>query len=443
MKENKNFPLWQKILSVVLSLVILFAVFAAGWLVRSCAVSDNISSYKWARDLIDNYYYGDIDEEALSNVSLKALTSMLDPYSEYYTAEEYEALIRENSGEHSGVGIMYNFIDGKGAVLISVVGNSPAYRAGLRKGDCLTGAKLENGDRVEFTTSAIMSSFIDKCAKDEKFTLYTEDGGEFVLAKEVYSSSYVYMCTNSTAWTTVSSEDGNVSLIESYSDKLEFLPENAAYINLYQFYGNAGNEFGKLMGKFNEYGCTSLILDLRNNGGGYVSVMQDLAGYFVDSSSDMNVAMTAKYKNGNMDSYYCYSHTENLVPDGTEIYVLCNSGTASASEALIGVLVSYGLLDYQNIFISDFSEEYLSWAGTGLKTAQTYGKGIMQTTYVNYLTGEALKLTNAQIYWPNGKCIHGVGLTAKDGCTLVPAAWSATKNDEELQSVISIIESRV
>ncbi len=436
MKESKKFSLWRKISALVLTLTVLLSAFGAG-----CEV---FSSRAWAVDTIEKYYYyyDDIDKDALADASLEELSSLLDAYSEYYTAEEYEALVKENSGERSGVGITYNFIDGRGAYLISVVGNSPAYYAGLRKGDCLTGGKTDGGEVVEFTSSSAFSSFIEGCATDEKFTLYTEVGGEYRLAKENYTSSYVYMCTNSTAWYTVSDDKGNVSLIESVPDKLEYLPENAAYFSLFQFYGNAGSEFGKLMEKFNEYGCTSLILDLRNNGGGYVSVMQDIAGYFVDSSTSENVAMVAKYKDGSEETYNCYANTANLVPEGTEIYVLANSGTASASEALIGVLVSYGLLKYENIFISDFSEDYLSWAGTGVKTRRTYGKGIMQTTYVNYVTGEALKLTTAQIYWPNGKCIHGTGLTEEDGCTLVSADWTSTKADEELQTVISLINQR-
>ena len=66
----------------------------------------------------------------------------------------------------------------------------------------------------------------------------------------------------------------------------------------------------------------------------------------------------------------------------------------------------------------------------------------MQTTFRNLLTGEALKLTTARILWPNGKCIHDVALSAKDGCTPVPAAWSVTADDKELCDAVDIIKAR-
>ncbi len=65
----------------------------------------------------------------------------------------------------------------------------------------------------------------------------------------------------------------------------------------------------------------------------------------------------------------------------------------------------------------------------------------MQSTFVNKPTGEALKLTTAKIYWPNGKCIHGEGLTLADGCKSVKTPWVVTKGDTELQSVVQMIKS--
>ena len=66
----------------------------------------------------------------------------------------------------------------------------------------------------------------------------------------------------------------------------------------------------------------------------------------------------------------------------------------------------------------------------------------MQSTFVNRGTGEALTLTTARIGWPNGKCIHDVALSEKDGCTLSPAEWTATKNDDELRGIIEVINGR-
>lgn len=440
MKEQKT-ALWKKILAVIVAIFIAGAAFSAGWATRTYTLGDKLVSYNWALGIIkDNYYY-DFDSDAAAENTLYSLAAMLDDYSEYYSAEEYEALIRENSGERSGIGVSYSFVSGKGMLLVSVLGNSPAYHAGLKTGMYLVSGSTADGNAVAFKNSDGFASFINERETGEEFTLYCDDGEGYTLSKQFYMSSYVAMSTNSSSWSfATSGDESGLALYEDRQNVMGFLPDSAAYVSLSQFYGQAAAEFGVLMGKFNELGCDSLILDLRNNGGGYVTVMQDIAGYFVNDSSA--VAMTASYKSGKEEVYYCYSHKENLVPDGTKIYLLANSSTASASEALIGVLISYGLLDYENVFISDYSDEFIEWWGASAKTGRTYGKGIMQSTFVNPLTFEALKLTTAQIYWPNGKCIHGVGLTADDGCTLVGADWIVTYADEELQSVAEIIKQR-
>ncbi|MBD5632472.1 MAG: hypothetical protein HDP34_04515 [Clostridia bacterium] len=426
----------KKVIAVVVAVIIAGVAFAAGYLTRGLLNGGNVNSYKWVMDTIGKYYMGEFDEDEAKDASLKSIAGLLDPYSEYYTKEEYKQVQDDNSGSKSGIGITYNFLEGKGALIITVMGNSPAYKSGLRSGDLLTGGSSD-GSEVKFNTASDFNSFIDGFNTGERFTLKSEEN-TFELAKEHYTASYTFMATRNTCWEFTSSEDGGLGLVPG-KDVKSYLPEGTAYLKLTQFYGTAGAEFGKLIEKFNAESCTSLILDLRNNGGGYVSVMQDIAGYFTSAISDKkSVAMTAKYKDGRESVDYCEKHSGNqLVPEGTEIYVLANSGTASASEALIGVLVSYGLLKYENIFLSDFSEEYLKYMGEGAKTKRSYGKGIMQSTFTNFFTGEALKLTTAKIYWPNGKCIHDVGLTEADGCRLAPAQWAATKGDEELKYVVS------
>lgn len=426
--------------AAALVLTVLATVFAAG-----CFITDQLDSVKWTLKTIENnyYFYDDFNAEGAENLTPEEIAARLDIYSEYYTREEYEAVIRSNSGEKSGVGISYNFIEGKGAYLVTVTGSSPADAAGLTAGDLIVAGR-KNGAEVAFENSKKFTQFIDGCKTGEKFTLISSDGGEYELSREAFTASYTFYATNRTAWKFLATGDKNgLALVEDRDAARGYLPDGAAYVRLSQFYGSLAEEFGRLMSKFNAEKCTSLIIDLRNNGGGYVSAMQDIAGYFTSSlGSQSQVAMTAEYKNGKKELYNCYPHNENTVPADTDIYVLVNSGTASASEALIGVLVSYGLLDYPDIFISDFGEDYVKWAGNGVKNAQSYGKGIMQTTFTNSFTGEALKLTTAKIFWPNGKCIHDVALSAKDGCTLVPAQWTATKNDEELQKVVEIIKSR-
>lgn len=438
MKEKTSIV--QRIFAALFTLALVCTVVFTG-----CSLAEirREQSYRWALSVIDNFYIGEFDPSEASEETAAALAALLDDYSAYYTAEEYAALMKENSGERSGIGVSYSFVEGRGILIVQVIGNSPAWEAGIRKGEVFVGGRTGEGEELTFANSAGFSAFIEARATGEDFTLIGADGQTVTLAKAFYRSSYTAMATNDSSWVFRSSGDGSgLSLIENNDDKLTFLPERTAYVSLSQFYGTATQEFGALMGKFAERECTSLILDLRNNGGGYVSVMQGIAGYFTSGKEEGAIAMTAKPKTGAVDVYYCETPSENLVPDGTEIYVLANSGTASASEALIGVLISYDMLKYENIFLSDYSQEYLDWAGEGVKTGRSYGKGIMQSTFLNSVTGEALKLTTAEIFWANGKSIHGVGLTAEDGCTLVDADWVVTSGDEELQRVVQLIADR-
>lgn len=436
---NKSRKILKIFAAVAVALVIAAASFFAGYLTRKLTQDTKLSSYEWVLKTINENYYGEFDGDAAGELSLKALASKLDIYSEYYTAEEYAQLIKDNSGSKSGIGVTLNFMENKGAYIVSVMGNSPAYRAGIAAGDLITSGTVD-GKTTEFKTYADFSGFIDGRKTGEEFTLSTADDS-FELAREEYTASYTCMFTKNMEYGFKSAESGKLELFAVSNNDMSYLPEGTAYIRLSQFYGTAGAEFGALIKNFNANRCTSLILDLRNNGGGYVSVMQDIAGYFTSSLTEKTcVAMTAKYKNGKEEVYDCEKHSgDELVPKDTKVYVLANSGTASASEALIGVLISYDFLKYQNIFLSDLSQEYLDYVGAGAKTKQSYGKGIMQTTFVNFFTGEALKLTTAQIFWPNGISIHGVGLTPENGCRLSPAEWTATKGDTELQNILSQI----
>lgn len=408
---------------------ILGSVFALG--AAGCGAK---SSFDWVIDTIEkNYVGGDFDPSVCNTI--EDAVAQLDIYSAYYTREEYAQVISSNAGSKSGVGIAYSFVAGRGAVISTVVGNSPAWHAGIEAGDVIVAGK-RGEERVEFTTSAVMSDFIDGFGTGEQFTLVLEDR-EVTLSREEYRQSYVCMTTNKTAWEFRSAADGGLAPVEDATRKMSFLPDDTAYIKLSQFYGTAVEEFEILTQKFNAAECKSLILDLRGNGGGYVSVMQGISGCFENARG--KVAMTAQYKNGKVDDSFKATVNDEVISSDVTVYALANGGTASASEALLGVLISYDILKYENVFLSDYSDEYKDWyasLGGEVKSARSYGKGIMQSSFTHMMTGEVLKLTTAKIYWPNGKCIHDVGLTAADGCRLAPASWVVTKGDDELKWVV-------
>ena len=434
--------------TVFIAIAIAVLSFFAGFFVERCSADRTLSSYEWALKTIKEHYYFDEPDINYTQTSLKAIAEIyLDKYSEYYTKEEYEAILKSNSGSKSGIGISYSFVDGKGVFVSRVVGNSPAYECGLRQGDWIISGSREGGEEVVFTSLKSFQDIVNSVSDGVKLNLTSEDGKTYSVAKAEYTASYASLSTSATGWGFHDSADGGLALYEQTDLRLSYLPEGCAYLRLDQFYGTATNEFYSLIEKFNAMQCTSLILDLRSNGGGYVSVMQDIAGSFADGKS--NLAMLSRDKKGNEEKFYCkkVADKKRRVDKSVKVFVLANSGTASASEALIGAMYCYGALKYENIFLSQYTEEYTDWlvsTNQEVKNAQTYGKGIMQSHFTNNSTGEVLKLTTAKIFWPDKKTsIHDRGVTLADGCTPVTAEWEWTKGDKELQSAVAIIKSRI
>lgn len=397
--------------------------------VFSCYVQ---SSEDWARQTIEKHYYRfDGDYSSLSDLeglTIPEMVAKLDIYSAYYTYQEYNAVLSDAAGSKSGVGVSFSYIAGEGIVLYSVVGNSPAKKAGLKAGDVILSATAGD-ETVQFNKSDDFSSFITARATGEEFTLRLKGGAEFTLAKEEYTASYASMYTSDCVYEI--EYEGGARDVKRYDGGIPQLPEGTAYIYLSQFYGNAADEMGELFKVFKQEGCTSLILDLRDDGGGYVNVMAQIGGRFTSEIDSKAVAMKAVYKDGFEELTYCENYSTGVLPKGTPVYVMANNNTASAAEALIGVLVSYNILDYENIFLSEYS---------GMQ-AKSYGKGIMQSAFSHRITGEVLKLTVAGIYWQNDKTIHDKGLTVEDGCVAAPASDNIVNvgYDDELEPVIAKI----
>jgi len=409
-------------------------------------------SYDWVRAVIDEYYYKDLPDDCEYTGDLHAFVSQyLDAYSAYYTKEEYEAVYASNQGSKSGVGISYMYVDSgiygdeSGLVVERVIGNSPAYYSGLKAGEVIQFITC-GGEETRITYDGQFSEILSQIPDGESFT-FTTDKGEYTLAKAEYTASYCTMSTSDKSWNI--SYEGSTRTINETEGGIDCLPEGAAYLRLDQFYGNAGYEMAELISEFNAEGCTSLILDLRGNGGGYVALMQQMAAIFVtEREGHSDVAMYSVYKNGNKESFavnYTFMDGKNVenwtLGADVKVSVLADNGTASASEALIGVLMSAGVISSGDIYVSDLSENYLTRTKTTAKNCRTYGKGIMQSTYtrVDRLTGTlecALKLTTATIYWPDGEtCIHDKGITG----TSVYTDWDVTYGDTQLSDIVKLI----
>jgi carboxyl-terminal processing protease len=177
------------------------------------------------------------------------------------------------------------------------------------------------------------------------------------------------------------------------------LPNDTALISLSEFEGEVASQLTATLSYMEQKGRTKLILDLRDNGGGFMSTLCKVAEQLIYNGGNKTLIAYASGK-ADSDSFYIKSNKNNSFI--TEIALLANEGTASASECLIGAMAHYG---------ERFSLDNLVVEKNDDGVAKTYGKGIMQTTYV-FLDGSAIKLTTARIFWPDKTtCIHSKGIS--------------------------------
>lgn len=158
----------RRLVSLVLALVLLAAGFFIGWVVRYYAIDEDVRSFLWALDVTEEYYYpegfsrekvlSDAGEDATGAELLSALNKNLDPYSQYYSPEEYAAYVRAGEGQNHDYGISF-FVGDDSGTIASVSYNSPAYHAGVRQGMRIFSYFVRadatvSGPEIPFTTYA-------------------------------------------------------------------------------------------------------------------------------------------------------------------------------------------------------------------------------------------------------------------------------------------------
>ena len=400
----------KKILAVIGVIVFGVGMFFAGFFCRSYQDTD-LASLQFILEQYKKHYLEE-DENYLQIMA----DSLLDEYSKYYTAEEYETIKKSSQGVRAGVGITIAPLANGNAYVYNVLGNSPAEHAGIEIGGEIVGIKTDGKQDFESLNFKDLSSRLSQISADEKFSLKIAYDSEkvFDITKREYNETFVYYVDENSAYRFMDDAQNKLKLTEYESDLSEILPSDVAYIKYTSFsglsndlYGSA-KQFEMVMEKFEKDGRNKLILDLRGNGGGYMNIMQEVASHLIGTQGSNLCLSKAIYKDGSEERF---NLAKNKYSDYefTSIVFLADADTASASEALIGACLDY---DYFGVVKVVLSRSYLN----GEYVYKTYGKGIMQTTIPNadLAVGGAIKLTTAKIYWPiSNECIHDVGITKK------------------------------
>lgn len=307
---------------------------------------------------IKAYYYKEPDTDEMLDYAVQGMLSALgDPYTFYYDAKAWQEMWEEEEGEYTGIGvqILANYED-QTVKLTRVFRDTPAEKVGMRKNDILY--------RVE----------------DIEVTAETMQAAVNVMRGEVGGSVEVEVVRGEEHITF------NIVRDTIHTNNVDYamLADNVGYVILYQFSTDTlVSDFNTAMDALEAQGATSIILDLRDNPGGWVEDAVSVADRFLDRK--MVVYSKTRYSS-ETDKHYTKSGADEI-----PLVVLVNENSASSSEILTGALQ-----DYKRATV----------VGT-----QSFGKGIMQ--YVLGLSDNetGIQLTYCEYFTPNGNSVHGIGIT--------------------------------
>lgn len=368
---------------IIISL--LFVKLKAGS-VQDFSIGDGI--VKKANSLIyyiDKYYLYEYDEEEMENAIYDAVMSSLgDPYSAYYTEEEYEELKESSNGTYYGIGVVVQQDVETGYVKVVLpYENAPGAEAGIKAGDLITaigGKDICNMD-LDLAVKEIRG------AEGTTVTITINRNGE-VFDLEVERRK-----------------------VEIITVEYEMFDNNIGYISISQFDAITVSQVEAAIEDLNSQGMESLIMDVRDNPGGRLDAVNDILDNFINKG---DLIVYTKDKNGKRVDYKAEKNPTVDVPT----VVLINGNSASASEIFAGALQDYKLAHIM---------------GT-----QSFGKGIVQSI-IPLQDGSAFKLTVEDYYTPLGNNIHGIGITPDTVVELDMDAYLEDEKDTQLEAAIEYL----
>ncbi len=374
--KSKIKKIYPVVLTVIITALLTF-VLATVYYSSSMAKIDVVDSVLKAK------FFGNYDRDKAMEYAVKVYVASLDdPYTEYFTSDEYKEFYSQITGEFSGIGVTVQNEAEKDVILVvDVFEDSPAMEAGVQSGDIITKV---NG--VAYTGSQLTEA--TNFLKGQEGTPVNVT----ILKADTGTEEELQIVRRQLIAKTVDSEimDGNIG-----------------YISISQFGTSTAKEFVETLDKMIEVGISGLVVDLRNNTGGETSAVEAVSDCLLPKGA---VIYYTSDKAG--DKKYFTSKM-----DGTDIplAVLSNQYSASASEIFIGAIKD-------------------NKRGTIVGT-KSYGKGVVQEI-IPLSDGSAVKVTTERYYTPNGNFIHEKGIEPDVTVEL------AEGRDNQLEKAIEILKNQ-
>ena len=306
---------------------------------------------------IEKKYINEYDTATLNDMALKGYVAGLDDvYSTYYTKEEFEELNSQMEGEYKGIGIEVVIDNDNLITVVNVFENSPAHKANIIPGDKIVKVNETDVTGDNYDLALDMMRGVGEYGKSDTFFITVKRGEETIKSQ-------------------ITREKIDTQTVSS-----EMLEGNIGYISLSSFLEESDEEFIAHTDRLISQGAKSLIIDLRNNGGGILDTVLRISDYLMGEGTILTI------KNKGVAPNVFKSDKKRI---DLPMCVLINGNSASASEVLAGAL-------------KDNKE-------AALVGETSYGKGVVQTV-VDLSDGSGLKITTAKYYTPSGKCIDQKGI---------------------------------
>ena len=405
MEEKKRYKVYKIIMLAVIVAFVTFMITSigmyqllsdrgankAGILMKSsssdAALTTTLNRY---RNIIDKYYLGEVDEEKLKEGAIKGyIEGLEDPYTEYISKEEMKDYLEDTMGNFVGIGIyMVKNTEANKVQVLAPIKNSPAEKAGILPGDLIVAV-----DGVNYTGDDM--SVVSSKIKGEEGTTVTV---EILRGTETKTFE-------------LKRENIKVNPVEG-----KVLANQIGYIEFSSFDEGTAKDFKAKYEELQKQGIKSLIIDLRNNGGGIVDEALEIADYIADKGS---VLLYEVDKNNNEE----VKKSEHDPIISMPIVILTNENTASSSEILAGALKDLGKAKTCGV--------------------KTYGKGVIQQVFT-LGDGSGIKITSEKYLTPNKTEINKIGIEPDEKVELPDTVENVLlveeKEDTQLQKAIEMLK---
>ncbi|MEF8810414.1 MAG: S41 family peptidase [Bacteroidales bacterium] len=337
---------------ILLPLLIVFLIPKSG---SGQIFNDDMYKFGKALHFISSYYIDSVDRSHLVEKAVKEMISDLDPHTTYLTKEEVQAMNEPLQGNFEGIGIQFNIYKDT-IYVISPISGGPSEKVGIQAGDRIIKINGETVAGIEISTSGVRDRLLGE--KGTKVDVTVKRPGmekllHFTITRDeipIHSMDAAYMAD-----------------------------DNTGYIKLNRFAQTTNDEFTSAVKKLKKEGANSFILDLRDNGGGYLEQAIELADEFLDDNKLIVYTEGLKVKREEN-----YATKEGISKD-EKLVILIDEGSASASEIVAGAVQD--------------------WDRGLIIGRRSFGKGLVQRP-VSLPDGSMIRLTVARYHTPTGRVIQ-------------------------------------